>query len=195
MRTSLSLIGLLAVAGSTIISACVTPETPLPNTILEGFRIQFQNTSYPAVHKLHMNTKLAGGGDRHIFTDPVGDKVYNMTLVDGVITNTWAEGTIRAVIGGEHSNIDNTDKIFMTGRNNPYAIYKPTWGCDPDTDLPQVELVFQGHRQGTTFVPGGWSCIRPTYDGAYEYRYYPPGNTGEYSTSSFFLLLRSLLAC
>ncbi|EJT76015.1 hypothetical protein GGTG_05940 [Gaeumannomyces tritici R3-111a-1] len=177
MRTSMNLIGLLAAAGSAVVSACVPPATPLPDTILEPFRIQYQNTSYPAVHKLHLNAGLAGGGDRHLFTDPVGDKIFNMTLVDGAITNTWAEGTLRAVIGGEHSTIDNTDKIFMTNRGDPVAVFKPTWGCDPDTDQPQVELVFQGHRKGSTFVPGGWYCIRPTYDGAYESRYYPPGNT------------------
>lgn len=70
----------------------------------------------------------------------------------------------------------------MTERGDPKAIFQPTYGCNPDTDAVQVELSFvtwQNHS------PGQWICVRPTYDNAYEFRYYPPGDTGRFITLTY----------
>lgn len=151
-------------------SACVIPTTPLSNTITTPFRIQVQNASYPAVNNLYMNLLEAGGGDKHLYIGPVGTPTSNLVLTGGVIE----QGVVHAVIGGEHSDIDNTDKMFMTERGDARAIFQPTYACNPQTDALQIELRFvtwQNH------APGQWICVRPTYDNAYEFRYYPPGNT------------------
>jgi len=63
--------------------------------------------------------------------------------------------------------------MFMTERGDPRAIFQPTWACNPDTDEPQIELQFVG-MQGET--PGGWICVRSSFDNSHEFRYYPPGN-------------------
>ncbi|KAH7310117.1 carbohydrate-binding WSC domain protein [Rhexocercosporidium sp. MPI-PUGE-AT-0058] len=159
---------LLALVASA--SACTIPTTPLSNTITTPFRIQVQNASYPAVNNLYMNLLEAGGGDKHLYIGPVGTPTSNLVLTQGVIE----QGAVHAVIGGEHSTIDNTDKMFMTERGDARAIFQPTYACNPETDALQIELRFvtwQNH------APGQWICVRPTYDNAYEFRYYPPGNT------------------
>lgn len=164
---------LALVAGA---SACTIPTTPLSNTITTPFRIQVQNASYPAVNNLYMNLLEAGGGDKHLYIGPVGTPTSNLVLTQGVIE----QGVVHAVIGGEHSTIDNTDKMFMTERGDARAIFQPTYACNPQTDALQIELRFvtwQNH------APGQWICVRPTFDNAYEFRYYPPGNTGMFLTA------------
>ncbi|KAK1752340.1 WSC domain-containing protein [Echria macrotheca] len=161
------------VAGAALVSAqCVIPMTPLPGTISAPFRVQVQNASRPEVHNKYMNLFVAGAGDRHLFIGPVGNPTYDLTLIDGVIN--WVAGGIRAVIGGEYSDIDHTTKMFMTERGDPRAIFEPTNACDPDDPTQtQVELRFvtwQSHPAG------GWICVRPAFDGGYEFRYYPPDN-------------------
>ncbi len=74
----------------------------------------------------------------------------------------------------EYSTIDDTTKMFMTGRGDPRAIFQPTYACNPDTDAVQIELRFVTWQNNP---PGGWICVRSSYDGSYEFRYYPPGDT------------------
>ncbi len=84
--------------GATVTWACTLPTDTLSNTITQGFQIQVQNASQPAVHNKFMNLLQAGGGDQHLFIGPVGTPTFfDLTLVDGVITH----GDIRAVINGE----------------------------------------------------------------------------------------------
>jgi kremen protein len=62
----------------------------------------------------------------------------------------------------------------MTERGDPKAVFAPTYACNPDeTTETQVELRFIG-REGEP--DGGWICVRPSFDGSHEFRYYPPGN-------------------
>jgi hypothetical protein len=148
----------------------VIPSTPLSNTIDYPFRVQVQNASVPAVHNKYMNLKQAGGGDHHLFIGPVGTPTFDLKLNQGMLQ--W--NNIRAVIGGEFSKIDNTTKMFMTGRGDPRAIYQPVYGCNPDTDELQIELDFVTWQKHPA---GGWNCVRPTYDNGHEFRYYPPANS------------------
>ncbi|KAK0701971.1 WSC domain-containing protein [Lasiosphaeria miniovina] len=157
-------------AGAAVASACVIPPGTLSNTITTPFRVQVQNASYPEINNQYMNLLAAGGGDQHLFVGPVGVPTYDLTLLNGVITH----GDIRAVIGGEFSDIDHTTKMFMTNRGDPRAIYQPTYVCNPVTDALQIELTFVTMQNNP---PGGWNCVRPTFDNAHEFRYYPPGNT------------------
>lgn len=84
----------------------------------------------------------------------------------------------------QDSTIDNTVKMFMTERGDPSALYQPTWACNPETDAVQINLNFIGKENA---APGGWNCVRPSFNNAYEFRYYPPGNTRKsiQSTVSF----------
>ncbi|KAH8893886.1 WSC-domain-containing protein [Thozetella sp. PMI_491] len=150
-------------------SACTIPGGTLSNTITQGFQVQVQNASQPDVHNQYMNLLVAGGGDQHLFIGPVGTPTFDLTLVNGVLTH----GGIHAVINGEFSDIDDTTKMFMTERGDPRAIFAPTYACNPDTDNLQVELQFVGRE---TSPAGGWICVRPTFNNAHEFRYYPPGN-------------------
>ena len=197
MRLVLSLAALVAAATS-----CVIPSTPLSNNIATNFRVQVQNASYPEVHNKYMNLMVSGGGDRHLYiggSPQVGDTTTNLRLISGSIN--WV--SINAVIGGEvcllqnpvveayvrvylyeadilqsqESNIDDTVKMFMTERGDPRALFQPTYACNPDTDAVQTELRFVGKQNGT---PGGWICVRPSFDGSHEFRYYPPGNTSKF---------------
>ncbi|KAK3390665.1 WSC domain-containing protein [Podospora didyma] len=160
-------------AGVATSAACVIPPGTLSGTISAPFRIQVQNASRPAVHNLYMNLFVAGGGDRHLFIGPVGVPTFDLTLVDGVINHVPAG--VRAVIGGEFSDIDHTTKLFMTGRGDPRAIFQPTYACNPDTDALQIELAFVAYQDHPP--PGGWICVRPAFENSHEFRYYPPGNT------------------
>ncbi|KAH7313707.1 hypothetical protein B0I35DRAFT_513330 [Stachybotrys elegans] len=149
--------------------ACTIPDLPIPNTITDPFRLQVQNATVARVHNKFTNLVASGGGDQHLFIDPVGTPTSNFTLSQGVIQ--WQN--VRAVIGGEYSQIDSTTKMFMTGRGDPRAIFEPVYGCNPDTDEVQIELEFvtwQNHPAG------GWICVRPSYDNGHEFRYYPPDN-------------------
>ncbi|KAK4144516.1 WSC domain-containing protein [Dichotomopilus funicola] len=156
-------------ASAVTASACTIPTDPLDNNIAYPFRAQVQNATRPEVHNKYMNLFEAGGGDRHLFIGPVGVPTYDLTLVDGVI-NHVPDG-VRAVIGGE---IDHTTKMFMTGRGDPRAIFKPTYACNPDTDALQIELRFVTWQDQPT---GGHICVRSSFEESHEFRYYPPGNT------------------
>lgn len=80
--------------------------------------------------------------------------------------------------------------MFMTDRGDPRATFSPTYACNPVTDALQLELRFVGKQND---VPGGWICVRPTYDDAHEFRYYPPGDTSAYCRV-FVLQSQSLAA-
>jgi hypothetical protein len=86
---------LLAVAAVT--RACVIPPGTLSNTITAGFGILVQNPAFPVIHDRYMNLDAAGGGDQHLFLDPVGVRTFNLVLNSGVL----AQGIIHAVINGE----------------------------------------------------------------------------------------------
>lgn len=63
--------------------------------------------------------------------------------------------------------------MFMTGRDDPRAIFQPTYACNPDTDELQIELRFvtwQDHPEG------GHICVRSSFDDSHEFRYSPPNN-------------------
>jgi hypothetical protein len=67
--------------------------------------------------------------------------------------------------------------MFMSERNEPLAIFQPTYGCDPDTDEVQVQLAFVTWQQAPL---GGSICVRiASGDRGYEFRYSPPGNPGK----------------
>ncbi|KAM7210406.1 WSC domain containing protein [Rhypophila decipiens] len=166
--TQRALSGLLA--GAALASACTLPTTPLSNTVMDNIRVQVQNASYPQVNNLYMNLFVAGGGDQHLFVGPVGNPTYDLHLYNGAI----GRGTIRARIGGEDSEIDDTVKMFMTERGDPSALFQPTWACNPETDAVQINLEFIGKQNA---APGGWICVRPAFENSHEFRYYGPGNT------------------
>lgn len=84
-------------AGAALATACVIPPGTLSNNIPAGFGILCQNPAFPLVHNRLFNLMIAGGGDKHLFLDPIGDRAFNLALVNGAIT----QGPIRAVIGGE----------------------------------------------------------------------------------------------
>ncbi|KAK0643872.1 hypothetical protein B0T16DRAFT_430285 [Cercophora newfieldiana] len=161
------------VAGAAVASAqCAIPVAPLPTSIPAPFRVEVQNITRPDVHGKHMNLYEAGGGDQHLFIGPVGNLTLDLTLVNGVIN--WLPGGVRAVIGGEFSEIDHTTKMFMTERGDPKAVFAPTYACNPDVPTEtQVELSFVGWEGEPA---GGWICVRNSFDGSHEFRYSPPGN-------------------
>lgn len=90
---------LLAVA--TVTTACVIPPGTLSNTITTGFGILVQNPAFPVIHDRYMNLDAAGGGDQHLFLDPVGARTFNLVLNSGSL----AQGIIHAVINGEVCSI------------------------------------------------------------------------------------------
>ncbi|OAA80372.1 hypothetical protein LEL_03858 [Akanthomyces lecanii RCEF 1005] len=164
---------MLAASSATAALACTLPTDTPSNTISQGFAIQVQNASYPIIHNRLMNQWAAGGGDQHLYLSPAGAAAGDLTLVNGVITQLKGGKTIRAVINGEYTASDDTTKMFMTERGDPRAIYDVRYGCNPDTDAVQTELVFK-ERSGVT---GGHLCIRPASGNRHEFRYSPPGNT------------------
>jgi hypothetical protein len=91
---------ILAVLSSACaVMACTIPSQPLPNSISAPFQVQVQNATVARVHNKFMNLQQAGGGDRHLFLDPVGTPTKDLNLTAGVLQ--WQN--IRAVIGGEVS--------------------------------------------------------------------------------------------
>jgi kremen protein len=93
---SRTVFALLAVAFAA--TACEIPDgPPLSNTITQGFGVAIQNPEFPVIHNRFLNLYEAGGGDRHLYLNPVGAYAFDITLQSGVIT--W-QG-IRAVINGE----------------------------------------------------------------------------------------------
>jgi kremen protein len=91
-----SLFGTL-VAAAAVTTACVIPPGTLSNTITTGFGILIQNPAFPVIHDRYMNLNPAGGGDQHLFLDPVGDRTFNLVLNAGAL----AQNIIHAVINGE----------------------------------------------------------------------------------------------
>ena len=76
----------------------------------------------------------------------------------------------------QYSDVDNTTKVFMTERSDPKAIFQPVYGCDPDNDALQTQLKLVTRE---TSPPGGGICIRmASGNRGYEFRYFPPGDTG-----------------
>ncbi|OAA43772.1 hypothetical protein NOR_04347 [Metarhizium rileyi] len=167
-------ISLIAMTAATAALPCVLPPDTPSNNIPEGFAIQVQNSSFPVIHNRLMNQWVAGGGDQHLYLSPVGNPAGDLTLVDGVITQSNSGKTIRAVINGEYTAFDNTTKMFMTERGDPRAVYDVAYGCNPDTDAVQTQLVFK-ERAGA--AAGGHICVRLASGNRYEFRYSPPGNT------------------
>ncbi|KAK4170003.1 WSC domain-containing protein [Cladorrhinum sp. PSN259] len=151
---------------------CTIPPGTLSNNITYNFRAQVQNATRLEVHNQYLNFLEAGGGDKHLFIGPVGEPTYDLTLVNGVI-HQLSTG-VRAVIGGEFSEIDHTTKLFTTGRGDPAAVFQPTYACNPDTGLLQIELRFV---RWVGQPDGGFICVRHAFDGSHEFRYNPPGNT------------------
>ncbi|KAK0714533.1 Alpha/Beta hydrolase protein [Lasiosphaeris hirsuta] len=84
---------------------CNIPGGGLSATIWAPFRIQVRNISRPEVHNKFLNLLMAGGGDRHLYIDPVGEPTFDLTLVDGVIN--WITGAPvcgrqgRGLLGGD----------------------------------------------------------------------------------------------
>ncbi|ATY67185.1 carbohydrate-binding WSC domain [Cordyceps militaris] len=165
---------LLAVSSAAAALGCTLPtDTPSTN-IPQGFAIQVQNASYPVIHNRLINQWSAGGGDQHLYLSPAGNATgATLTLVAGVITQPNGGKVIRAVINGEYTAFDNTTKMFMTERGDPRGIFDVRYGCNPDTDKVQTELVFK-ERSGVT---GGHLCFRLAAGNRHECRYSPPGNT------------------
>jgi kremen protein len=84
-------------AAAAISTACVIPPGTLSNTITTGFGILVQNPAFPIIHDRYMNLDAAGGGDQHLFLDPIGARTSNLVLNQGSL----AQGVIHAVINGE----------------------------------------------------------------------------------------------
>jgi len=155
-------------------SACVIPPGQLSNTITGGFKLQVQNASFPAIHNHYFNIWDWGGGDQHLFVSPAGNYTSELELIDGVITLPWTPPR-RAVINGEYEPLDNTTKMFMTERGDPRAIWDVKYGCNPDTDLLQVELSFKA-RGSSPVENGGKMGVRP-FNGNYDFRWKGPGTS------------------
>jgi len=62
----------------------------------------------------------------------------------------------------------------MTDRGDPKAIFDVVYGCSPTGKL-QKELKFKARD----ITPGGHICVRSASGDRTEFRYSPPGNTGE----------------
>jgi hypothetical protein len=84
-------------AGATITLACDIPTDTLSNTITDSFGILIQNPAFPVIHDHYMNLDPAGGGDQHLFLNPVGDAHFDLVLTQEVL----GTGIIHAVIDGE----------------------------------------------------------------------------------------------
>ena len=63
----------------------------------------------------------------------------------------------------------------MTERGDPKAIFQPTYGCNPDTDELQIELVFV-ENENPLEPSGGNICVRSASGERHEFRWSPPEN-------------------
>lgn len=158
--------------------ACTIPPTKLPNNIAQGFSIQIQNASYPAIHNHYMNLYQWGGGiDQHLFVSPSGNSTSELTLINGVLILPWTP--IRhALIDLEYNSQDNTTKIFMTDRDGPRGIFDVVYGCNKETDTLQMELKVKSHGD---IEVGGEMGIKPFGD-KFDFRYRAPGASSKYRT-------------
>lgn len=66
--------------------------------------------------------------------------------------------------------------MFMTERGDPRAVYDVAYGCNPDTDEVQTELVLSARGS----EPGGHICVRSASGERHEFRYSPPENPSKY---------------
>ncbi|OTB02470.1 hypothetical protein M426DRAFT_13446 [Hypoxylon sp. CI-4A] len=162
----------LALAAAASVMACDLPTDILSNNITQGFSIQIQNAAVPKIHNHYLNLWDWGGGDEHLFVSPAGRRTTELQLINGVITLPW-DPPRRAVINGEHSDKDNTTKLFMTARGDPRAIFDVVYGCNPDTDAVQVELAFKSRGEEEQ---GGAIGVRE-FSGDLDFRWTPAGNT------------------
>lgn len=169
--------------------ACYIPPIKLSNNITEGFSIQIQNASYPAIHNHYMNLynwgNADGKGDHHLFMSPAGNATSELTLVNGVLTLPW-DPIRHAVIDLEYNDKDNTTKIFMTDRDEPLGIFNVVYGCNPDTDQLQKELHVKS--RGNIEI-GGDMGIKPFGD-KFDFRYRSPGSSSECARFSWSRNLR-----
>jgi hypothetical protein len=154
--------------------ACLIPQTQLSNNITQGFSIQIQNASYPAIHNHYINLWDNGGGnvphDQHLYISPAGNATSQLTLVNGVITLPW-DPIRRAVINLEYNSQDNTTKMFMTDRGDPRGIFDVVYGCNADTDELQTELHVKSRGD---IEQGGEMGVKPA--GAnFDMRWRAPG--------------------
>lgn len=79
--------------------------------------------------------------------------------------------------------------MFMTERGDPRAIYNVVYGCNESGGL-QKELQFKARDT----LLGGHICVRLTSGDRYEFRYSPPGNTGQF-IPSHYISKNSELTC
>lgn len=101
LTTSLPLKEDSEVIGTDVDATCVFPS-PQSNNISTPFAIQVLYPDNPIIHERRMNFWSAGGGDQHLYLEPAGASISNLTLVNGVITTSLNDGPIiRAVINGE----------------------------------------------------------------------------------------------
>lgn len=77
----------------------------------------------------------------------------------------------------------------MTERGDPRAIWDVVYGCNPDTDAVQTQLAFKS--RGDLEV-GGNIGVRP-FNGNYDFRWTPAGNTGEFQTGTTSLYIIILI--
>ena len=68
-----------------------------------------------------------------------------------------------------------TTSLINDDTQDPRAIYDVVYGCNPDTDEVQVELLFKARDT----LPGGHICVRTASGERHEFRYSPPDNTGK----------------
>jgi hypothetical protein len=110
-----------ALFGAAVTTACTIPGGTLSNNITTPFGVLIQNPNYPVIHNKYMNLNAAGGGDRHLFLEPVPDPVRNLTLASGILT--WPYGGIHAVINGEvryFCLLDFAEELVLTWSNTVF---------------------------------------------------------------------------
>ena len=119
---------------ATVTTACTIPGGTISNTITAPFGVLVQNPMYPEIHDKYMNLNAAGGGDRHLFLEPVPDPVRNLTLAAGILT--WTYGGIHAVINGEvcsstsqlrRSSSLNKDGLVFCCRQHDKDVHDGAW--------------------------------------------------------------------
>jgi hypothetical protein len=100
-KDSIEKMGLFSIsallAATAVTTACIIPADTLSNNITTSFGILIQNSAFPVIHDRYMNLDPAGGGDQHLFLDPVGDPTFNLMLSNGILE----QDIIHAVIDGE----------------------------------------------------------------------------------------------
>jgi len=93
-----------------VTTACTIPPDTLSNNITAGFGILIQNPAFPVIHDRYMNLDPAGGGDQHLFLDPVGDRHFDLDLSSGILE----QDIIHAVIDGEVIDVPQRGRKEVT---------------------------------------------------------------------------------